>query len=277
MTDNSPDDTENSPDDARLSATETQMRRALGLEKTSAPRPQPAHPTALQNGFHRPQRHFVRDGEVPVAIIHRDESSGTNQLEAARQNIRSVTAARDTAERSLAEAQATIQQLRTQLGHEHLAKDEIAQRGEAQRQAHEQAIQDVQAELATERAARQQAENRLADASQGRREPTGDHTGHLIQPVSQPRRRGRPRKHPIPAEKTSQQKLPLDSVVETVADMALAAVFRPLPSSEVATDQGATQQPVQARRRGRSSKVKEPEPESEVVEWWKPGWKDRFR
>ena len=34
-----------------------------------------------------------------------------------------------------------------------------------------------------------------------------------------------------------------------------------------------------ARRRGRPRKVSQPEPESDsdIVKWWKPGWQDRFR
>ena len=243
------------------------MRRALGLRDSPSLRPEPIHSSTPAVVPHRP-RHFVRDGEVPVTVIHRDHhpdgQAGTNQLEAARQTIRSLTAAREHSDRLLAEAQATIRDLQTKLAHEHLAKDEAAQRAEIEKQAHEQALQSVQAELEAERAARQQAEKQLEDALQ-------DH-GHLTQAASQPRRRGRPRKHPIPAEATPEQNLPLDSVVETIADMALA-----LPSSAVATDQGATQQPVQPRRRGRPPKVREPEPESEVVEWWKPGWKEQFR
>jgi hypothetical protein len=34
-------------------------------------------------------------------------------------------------------------------------------------------------------------------------------------------------------------------------------------------------QPTQARRRGRPPKISQPE--AEFVEWWKPGWKERFR
>lgn len=248
------------------------MRRALGLQDGSPPTPQQAQPTASYNGFPRPPRHFVRDGEVPVTVIHRDESSGTNQLEAARQTIRSLTAAKEAIERSLAEAQVTIQQLRTQLAHERLARDEVAQRAEGQKQAHEQAIEGVQAELAAERAARQQAERQLADALQGRGERVADRHGRLIQTALQPRRRGRPRKHPIPAETRHP---PFDPVDETVVDGALAAMARNPASSEMITDQDAAEQLVQPRRRRRPSEVSEPE--DDFVEWWKPGWKKKYR
>jgi hypothetical protein len=32
-----------------------------------------------------------------------------------------------------------------------------------------------------------------------------------------------------------------------------------------------------ARRRGRPPRVSQPEPDSDIVEWWKPGWQDRYR
>jgi hypothetical protein len=37
------------------------------------------------------------------------------------------------------------------------------------------------------------------------------------------------------------------------------------------------QPPAPARRQGRRRKVVQPEPESDVVEWWKPGWNERLR
>ncbi len=129
------------------------MRRALGLLDSSPPRPQPDHSTIPANGSHPPRRHFVRDGEVPVTVIHRDEAAGTNQLDAARQTIRSLTAAREHAERLLAEANATIR--------ERLAGDEAVSRADAGKQAAEQALAAVQAELVAEGYARRQAEERL--------------------------------------------------------------------------------------------------------------------
>ena len=147
---------------SRLDATEAQMRRALGLQDTPSPRPQSGPSTPLPNGSHRGPRHFVRDGEVPVTRIHRAETAGTNQLEAARQEIRSLTAARERAERLLEEAQATIRDLQTKLTHERLSKDEAVNRSDAEKLATEQALQPVRAELEAERAARRQAEVAVA-------------------------------------------------------------------------------------------------------------------
>jgi septal ring factor EnvC (AmiA/AmiB activator) len=154
--------TETPPDDARSGATEAQMRRALGLLDETQIRSTPSHSPTTANGSHLQRRRFVQDGEVPVTVIHRDhrsdETAGTNQLESARQAIRAQAAARERAERLLAEAQAMLRDLQTKLAHERLAKDELIQRADAEKQAREQALQSIRAELAAERLARQQAE-----------------------------------------------------------------------------------------------------------------------
>lgn len=149
-------------DEARLHATEAQMRRALGLDDRTLSRPDAEQITGLNR--QRRQRHFVRDGEVPVTVIHRDGGGGINQLEAARETIRSLTAAQEESERSLAAAQETIRDLQPKLAHEHIARDEAARGFEADKLGIEQALQSVQAELAAELDARQQAEERLAEA-----------------------------------------------------------------------------------------------------------------
>ena len=212
MTDHSNDETQ---------ATETQMRRALGLQSTAAP-PGEVAPTPAPAGPRRPARRFARDGEVAVSVVHRDAAAGTNRLEAARQALQTQTAGREQAERRLVEAQATIRELQTQLAHARLARDEAVQRAAAEKQA----LAALQAELLTARAGPREAERQLrlparpAEAPSGARAKTGQRgvTGDLLEgaePPAPPRRRGRPRK------------------VE--------------------------------------------QPPSDVVEWWKPGWKERLR
>jgi hypothetical protein len=181
------------------------MRRALGLNDTPQARTaQPPSPPA-SNGP-RPPRRFVRDGEVPVSVIHRDDAAGTNQLEAARSTIRSLTSAREHAERLLTEAQNTIRELQTRFAHERMAKEEMARQAEAERQASEQALLSLQAELADERANRHQIEEQLAAVSAQREEAEGRavtveaQPGRPAQlagdvaPAAPPRRRGRPPK-----------------------------------------------------------------------------------
>ena len=130
------------------------MRRALGLHNDTRPRSTSDHQTTSTSGSHPQRRRFIRDGEVPVTVVNRDhrldDNSGANQLDAARQAIRSQATAREHAERLLAEAQTTVRTLQTTLAHERLAKDEVIQRAEADRQA----LQGVRGELLAERAAR---------------------------------------------------------------------------------------------------------------------------
>ena len=218
-------------DETRLQATEAQMRRALGLQKTTPVQPTPAPPT----GPHRPARRFVRDGEVPVSVVHCDEVSAAHPLDAARQALRAQTGAREQAERYLAEARTTIRDLQTKLAHERLAKDEAIQRIATEKQAGDQALHEVRAELSAVRAAAQEVQRRLQELmalqhAAGVREP---------RQVSARRKEG------------------TGESVE--ADTAGVAV------------------PAPAKRRGRPPKVRQLEPESEIVEWWKPGWRDCYR
>lgn len=225
-------------DESRLRATEAQMRRALGLQDNSSLKPQSSVPAPSFNGPHRSPRRFARDGEVPVSIIHRDEPSGTNQLEAARQTIGSLTAAKEHAERSLEEAHATIQHLQTELAHERLAKDEAAGRAEAERRSVEQALQSVQAELAVERAARRDAEEQLARAQEGRQEVEKRLTAAIAA-----------QKDPKPARAAAKR---------TAAAQPAAGKKNPKP----------------ARRRG--GPVEAADEESGFIEWWVPGWRERL-
>jgi hypothetical protein len=235
-----------STDELRLRATEAQMRRALGLENSVPVRVQTAHPIPSSGSLtHR--RHFVRDGEVPVTVIHHDDQSGTNKLEAARQALREQIAAREQAEQQLAEAQATIQALETQLAHERIAKDEALNRAEAQRQ-------DVERRLEEECVARQQAEQERDKAIVDRQETedrlraiTIAQEAHALS--SRPQR---PRK-PVNAKES-----------DRASDRHAAD---PARANEVSATVG--------KRRGRPPKASRAE--AEFVEWWKPGWQDRFR
>ena len=142
------------------------MRRALGLDHESAiPRSQnAAWPTDRQP--HR--RRFVADGEVPVVIVgHRDNGADAtpsrgaappvNRHAEAELALKAEQEARQRAERSLTEAQATIRQLQTRLGHAVLALDEAVDAG---RRAETDRLAAVAA-LETERDARQRAEDIL--------------------------------------------------------------------------------------------------------------------
>jgi hypothetical protein len=243
---------ESLPDDVRLRATEAQMRQALGLHGDTSPRPSPDHAPASSNASHPQRRRFVRDGEVPVTMVHhrQDDGSGGNQLEAARQALRAQTAAKEHAERLLGEAQNAIRDLQTKLAHERLAKDEAiqtARRVETERQAIQQALQISQEELAAERLARQQTEDALAGALDGRRVAE-----QRLSDATAGRTARRPSKPWL---------------------SRIAATETPGATSDDAARAETHVKP--ARRRGRPAKADSQE--SEIVEWWKPGWQKKFR
>ena len=168
------------------------MRHALGLDgQTQAPRleeqPSQSGPGQDRLSLHRPPRRFVKDGEVPVTVVRRTHPSdaaasivqpAANQLEAARQTIRSQAAATERAERALNEAQVTIRDLWTKLAHERLAKDEVYQlvrRLEGERDAALTSVQDMRVELAGKGSdGRSSNRNCAGPANRGRRPRTGN-------------------------------------------------------------------------------------------------------
>ncbi len=244
------------------------MRRALGLQEGSAQRPQPSVPTPAPNGLHRPPRRFVRDGEVPVSVIHRDETSGTNQLEAARQTIRSLTAAKEHAERLLTEAQAAVRDLQTKFGHERLARDEAVQRAEAEKQAVEQALALLRIELAAESDARQRIEERLAavlqerdEAEQRLQDMVAVQSVQRATTITPTGRAGRKASQTPKVTEAGGRKKMKTKPVKSIAKQVTAKA-KPIDPGQ------------QPRRRGRPPKVKQAG--SEFVEWWKPGWKDQL-
>jgi hypothetical protein len=156
------------------SEAEKGMRRALGLDRVAPSQNRPS-----QHPVDRQKRRFVQDGEVPVVIAHgrRDHgmhsgdpllttgSSPSNRIVIAEAAVKAEREARERAERSLAEAEAIIRDLRTKLGHATLALDEMrdtARRAKDEKQA-------AEAALAVERDARDTAEKVLQQATAKRR------------------------------------------------------------------------------------------------------------
>ena len=220
------------PPDVRLRATELQMRRALGLDQEPTLR----GPTAQASGPSAgpPQRrHFVRDGEVPVTIIHRHSGHDVaHDLDEARQALAAQTAAHEEAERALANARSTIRDLETKLGHERLAKEEATQRAYAEKRRIEEALATAQEELATERAQRARAERERHEATVAR--------------------------------ETAEKQLRQMTVVRPADDSLALSIANPAIR----------------RRRGRPPKAASDQPfsdDADVVEWWVPGWQERYR
>jgi hypothetical protein len=271
-------------DDMRLRAEEAQMRHALGLDgQTQAPRaedqPPPSGPASDRLTLHRPPRRFVKDGEVPVTVVRRTHQfeaaasvapAAANQLEAARQTIRSQAVATERAERALNEAQATIRDLRTKLAHERMAKDEAFQtvrRLEAERDAAASAMQALRMEVATERVGREKLGQELRQAQEARRVAEG-----LTQ--RPPRPRGRPRKEVVaPADPLAvprKRGRPRKVVAVTTEPPAIPRK-RGRPRKVQVAEQAALDLPMANApgRVGRPPKVREPKP----VKWWVRGWK----
>lgn len=209
------------------------MRRALGLvgdgprvrpetgERSETPQRQAGNFT---QGAHR--RRFVQDGEIPVTVIRRDEAPGAapamgpsfSRLHRVETALQGETAARERIEKALQDAQATVQALRTKMGHNELEKneaiesartgratvaglrEEVAALTESLREAGERASEAEEAlratreDLAGERSA-SRAARRLAEDTA--RQPllaleTAGDRGYGDTPVRPPARRGRP-------------------------------------------------------------------------------------
>lgn len=294
-------------DDVRLRAEEAQMRHALGLDghQMQAPRPDeqppPPGPGHDRLSLHRPPRRFVKDGEVPVTVVRRTHPTegvasiapaASNQLEAARQTIRSQAVATERAERALNDAQAAIRDLRTKLAHERMAKEEAFQtvrRLETERDGALSTLQTMRVDLATERVGREKLEQELRRAVDARhaaetaqqmpRRPRGRPRKVVvpIDPLAPPRKRGRPRKVvALPTDVATA--MPTD--VPTVVTASVTTEPPPQPRKRgrprkvQVVEQAALDLPTAdaPRRVGRPRKVREPKP----VKWWLKGWKSNL-
>ena len=220
------------PSDARLRATELQMRRALGLDREAPSRTSTAHTPSLPSGPHQ-RRHFVRDGEVPVTVIHRHNGHDiAGELDEARQALAAQTAAHEEAARALTDARNAIHDLETKLGHERLANNEMTERIDSEKRRIEEALAAAQEELAIERAQRARAERERDEATVAR--------------------------------ETAEMRLRQLTAAKPVEDDPLATFL-------------STATP---RRRGRPSKIAQQQSASDdsgVVEWWLPGWQEKYR
>lgn len=178
---------------------------------------------SFNGGLHR--RRFVQDGDIPVTVLRREPVHDTpaariaapvnvpssSRLQRTEAALAAETAARDKAERSLSEAYAVVRDLQTKIGHAELAKNEAieslrrereaanAMRGEAEawearlREAEERALSaedaanEVQDQLASERQARRTAEKALR-AAEAAREAAEQLVRSLSEETSEPLR-----------------------------------------------------------------------------------------
>ncbi len=159
------------------------MRRALGLQAGPGVNPRPRQ---MDRFSQEPRKRvFSRDGDVPVTIVNSRAKQEGNALlarplsldpaprhEELAQALAAERAKREQAERSLRDAQTTIHDLQTKLGHAQLALDELraeirAEAGSARELA--AVRQETDALLSGERALRDEAEAALREERSHRR------------------------------------------------------------------------------------------------------------
>lgn len=258
---------------------ESQMRKALGLLGEPARHRPDADRTdqpgrmgdRFNGGLHR--RRFVQDGDIPVTVLRRDQghelpahrgvatqpAPTSSRLQRTEAALAAETAAREKAERSLAETQSVVRDLQTKIGHAELAKSEAidALRRErdtvsqlrAEREASDQHLtealeqaraaerstQAFQDQLGEERHARKTVEKALRAAESAR-----DSAEQLVRSLSEE----------VPAPPPAPQPQRRVRVIGEPDEVAVTA------------------------RRGRAPAAAEPEP----VKWWlntKPAGKKR--
>jgi hypothetical protein len=185
------------------------MRRTLGLDGRSEVSSSP-YPSRFGDR-HQQSRRFVRDGEVPVVVVSRRDQAGdggpasgaapVNRLALAESNFELERTARLRCERALAEAQATVRELQTKIGHADLARDEAVEAASLLRAENER----LKAELAVEQQAHAEAEQAFHQAVSGRESGPRRRVAPIGEPVAGlPRKRGRP-----PGSKNGVRKVPV--------------------------------------------------------------------
>jgi hypothetical protein len=262
---------------------ESQMRRALGLmgetprHRADSDRQEPAMRPggAFSGGLHR--RLFVQDGDIPVTVLRREPGAdlpanrvaapvtvpSSSRLQRTEAALAAETAAREKAERSLAETYAVVRDLQTKIGHAELAKNEAietlrrereaAAQGRAEIEAREaqlqeareradaaeDAVNDWQDQLASERQARKVAEKALRTAEAAR-----DAAEQLVRTLSEeaprPARTSRPAtpdsRYEVAYEETRRPDPPRRGRVVAEPEVAAAAARRQRPSEPPAVE-----------------------------------------
>jgi hypothetical protein len=155
------------------------MRRALGLSdgrqeaKAITPTPAPIQPDRVGTGGHN--RRFGQDGKVPATVLLGRREHGpdapTNRIQVAESAAAAEHAARVRAERALAEAQTTIRDLQTKLGHATLTQSELQETTKRERDLvtglHDE-LQNLTEQLSATDAAREHCETLAAEVEEKR-------------------------------------------------------------------------------------------------------------
>ncbi|MDR3529339.1 MAG: hypothetical protein P4L90_02100 [Rhodopila sp.] len=273
-------DTVSSGDSGPIDEAESQMRKALGLLGES-PRHRPETERSEQparmgdrfgGGLHR--RRFVQDGDIPVTVLRRDlaheapvhrgiapttppTSSRLQRTEAA---LAAETAAREKAERSLAETQNIARDLQTKIGHAELAKNEAVEILRRERES-----------IAQLRAEAEAWEERLQEAIEQTR--AAERTAHLHQEqLAEERQARKAAEKALRAAETARDAA--EALVRTLTEEAQAP--RRVESPRRPRTLAEPEVVAATSRRSKAAEVAAAEPEP--VKWWlntKPGPKRR--
>jgi hypothetical protein len=277
------------PNDAQFDDAESQMRRALGLlgepprHRTEPERSESLHRSPERFGgnsgtTHR--RRFVQDGDIPVTVLRRESGHDlalqrtpsptnapvNNRLQRVEAMLATETAARERAERALAESQSVVRDLQTKIGHAELARTEAVETLRREREATVQLRQDamqVQEQL-REAAAESQA------ADQARKTAV-----ERLAAEQQARQRAEKTLSQLEAARLEADRERAEAIVVTAPQIEAVEWTPPAPVVAVkrASDT-ATVSPAIRRRRAAEPTVIEQEP----VKWWlntKPSVKRR--
>jgi len=269
-------------DTGQAAEAESQMRRALGLLGDN-PRPRPDAERMDQpgrgsdrfsGGLHR--RRFVQDGDVPVTVLRREpgyEAPGNravapvtapsnSRLQRTEGALASETAARDRAERTLAEVQAAARDLQTKIGHAELAKNEAIEALRRERET----IAGTRAEIDALEARVRQAEDR-AEAT----ELAANEHQEALADERQARKVVEKALRAAEAARDAAQQL-----VRTLSEDESASARTDPPARHRASDEPDVV--AATAKRSRPATGVETEPEPEPVKWWlnpKPATKRR--
>jgi hypothetical protein len=259
------------------------MRKALGLLGES-PRHRPDAERTDQSGrlpdrfnsnsgLHR--RRFVQDGDVPVTVLRREPgyeapahrsaaavaAPSSSRLQRTEAALAAETAARERAERALADVQSSARDLQTKIGHAELAKNEAIDALQREREATVGLRADIEAlDLRL-----QEAEAR-ADAAE---KATNEHHNLLAEERQ--------------ARRTLEKTLTAAEAARDAAEKLVVSLSDDAPTAPRGDDRPARRRVVNepavtAVRRGRPPLVAAPEAEPEPVKWWlnpKPASKRR--
>ena len=230
------------------------MRRALGLHNASPTQDRPVPPPASPGASSPQRRRFVRDGEVPVSVIRRDQDDGanTNKLDATRQALREQIEARERrniCSRRLRRRSTTSRPNWPMSGSPGMRRSSV---WTARSRLSNRPSRGRRRNWRSSGTGRQKAEQERDDAIAARQEAEERIQEMLATLDAQKASQAPPRPTHDPQTTRRQGKS--------------------MPTTEPSAGGDKVKQP---RRRGRPAKSDQSE--AEIVEWWKPGWQKQFR